>query len=558
MSQFLEPTWNKPIKEYDIARDPLGISRVNDRMIGELIQGFTVTTPRARYYSFYVWAIEQIGKNKLAKNDREFKNMFYDFERLYMMSCVAHEEGSKENHKEITGVEAGREVWKKELDKIAMNFTYFGNRLGGFGQNYRGSIFNIGLITQEIDDEYEKPSKTGYEIIKKFDELVKETKFLSCYKKQTISKKELLEIGEKLCLCKLKTQKNSEREALINLLFGMMVEKTRHSTLRQESLVLTLDVIRQIQDKKYTNSQDFLDAIYYRQIKIDKENQEITIPSKLDETSKKWKIVKAHDNYALASGAILQSFLEYLDKNPKGKTIEEFINSCNLKLDDEINQLFNTNKTYKKESLQELIQTVLNKNNIKTNSQLIEQSKQYNKIIKISSKINEHVFVENIEELVDFKNLEIGKTVINSILLVILTGLRFYSITKTDDSSIRWLKRLEKQDLGVLGFTDFVSEQINKNKNLEEFIQKFIQKFVITQAESIFKEKLRSNTANPKCWFHKSGSNYIRDREHYSEHRNIRFSSAISLLHDLDILNKTDSSITCTKQSQKILESVLQ
>jgi hypothetical protein len=359
-------------------------------------------------------------------------------------------------------------------------------------------------------------------------------------------------------LCKLKTQENSEREALVNLLFGMMVEKTRHSTLRQESLVLTLDVIRQIQDKKYTNSQDFLDAIYYRQIKIDKENQEITIPSKLDETSKKWKIVKAHDNYALASGAILQSFLEYLDKNPKGKTIEEFINSCNLKLDDEINQLFNTNKTYKKESLQELIQTVLNKNNIKTNSQLIEQSKQYNKIIKISSKINEHVFVENIEELVDFKNLEIGKTVINSILLVILTGLRFYSITKTDDSSIRWLKRLEKQDLGVLGFTDFVSEQINKNKNLEEFIQKFIQKFVITQAESIFKEKLRSNTANPKCWFHKSGSNYIRDREHYSEHRNIRFSSAISLLHDLDILNKTDSSITCTKQSQKILESVLQ
>jgi len=559
MSKLLEPTWNKPIKEYDIARDPLGISRVNDRMIGELVNGFTVTTPRARYYSFYVWAIEQIGKKKLAKNDREFKNVFYDLERLYMMSCVAHEEDSEENHKDITGSGTGREVWEQESDKISMNFTYFGNRLGGYGQNYQGSIFNIGLTTQEIDDEYERPSETGYKIIKKFDVLAKESKFLSYYSKSSISKRELSKIGENLCLCKLKSQENSEKESLIELLFGMIGNNTRRSTLRQESLSLILHIIKQIQDKKSTDTQDFLDAVYYNQIKTDEKNQDIIIPSKLDETSKKWKIVKAHDNFAFAIGAMLQSFLEFLEQEPiKGKTMNEFFDNYFLKLDDEINQLLDTKNIQKKGSIQKLIKTVLDENSIKVNSELLEQSKQYEKNVNISSKINEHIFVKNIEELRDLENPKIFETITNSLLLVVLTGLRFYSIIKSDESSFKWLKKLEKQDLGVLGFTNFVSEQIIENKNLEEFVKKFIQKFVISQAESIFKEKLRSNTANPKCWFHKSGSNYLADREYYADHRNIRFSSAISLLHDLDIINKTADSITCTKKSQKILDKVLQ
>jgi len=176
--------------------------------------------------------------------------VFYDLERLYMLACVAHEKENQGNHKSIIGIDAGMEAWEKESEEIPLNFSYFGDRLGGYGQNYEGSIFNIGLTEQELEDEFEKPSKIGYEIIKKFDLLAKESKFLSYYSKQTVSKKELLKIGEKLCLCKLKTQENSEKESLVNLLFGMIGEKTRQSTSRQESLISILNVISQIQDKK--------------------------------------------------------------------------------------------------------------------------------------------------------------------------------------------------------------------------------------------------------------------------------------------------------------------
>ncbi|KER05481.1 hypothetical protein AAA799E16_01874 [Marine Group I thaumarchaeote SCGC AAA799-E16] len=160
------------------------------------------------------------------------------------------------------------------------------------------------------------------------------------------------------------------------------------------------------------------------------------------------------------------------------------------------------------------------------------------------------------EQLIDSKNPDISKSISNSILLILLTGFRFINIINSDENSIKWLKRLEKQDVGVLEFTTFVSQQINQDCNLRDFVRNFIQKYVILQAESIYKDKIRAST-NPKCWFHKEGANYLKDRDYKANHRNIRFPSAVSLLHDLDLLNQDDDSLKCAQESQMILEKIL-
>lgn len=41
-------------------RDPLGLSRVSDSLTNFLLPAITTTTDRARYYSFYTWAIADI------------------------------------------------------------------------------------------------------------------------------------------------------------------------------------------------------------------------------------------------------------------------------------------------------------------------------------------------------------------------------------------------------------------------------------------------------------------------------------------------------------------
>ena len=98
MSLVLDPVWNKPVRETDRALDPLGTNRVNARLLGDLLLGITTQTPRARYYSFYVWAIEQIRRKKLAKTYPQFRNAFYDLERIFMMSCIAHSEFKPSNN----------------------------------------------------------------------------------------------------------------------------------------------------------------------------------------------------------------------------------------------------------------------------------------------------------------------------------------------------------------------------------------------------------------------------------------------------------------------------
>jgi hypothetical protein len=556
MSVILEPSWNKPVKEYDRALDPLGMNRVNDRMVAELVQGFTSLTPRARYYSFYVWAIDQIRKKNLAKNFVEFKNTFYDFERLFMLSCIAHEEKAEsDNHNDVNGSATGRNVWNDHSDKIPLNFSYFGNRLGGYGQYYQGSLVNLMLVEQQEEDEFERPSKLGSQIIKNFDTIAKDSKFLSHVSKSDIPKDELIKIGEKICLCKIKNQKNSEKKVLTDLLFGLIGQKDRFSQNRFQSLSLILQIINQVQNKKVIEGQDFLDAVYFGQIKTSDKIEFISIPNKLDEVSKKWKLVKAHDNYSLASESILQMFLEFLQQDiVNGQNIDDF-NQKAIESQEKFNQILKIRGKITDESVQDIIQMILEQNNINKNSELLGQSKRYDSI-NISSEINEHYFIENLENIKKLKNFDISNIVINSIFLVLLTGLRFFAIINSSENSIKWLKRLEKNDTGVLQFTNFVADQIKQNVSFGIFVRNFISKFVISQAESIYKEKIRSST-NPKCWFHKEGTQYFKDRDYRAKHRAIRFSTAISLMHDLDLLDQTEGSIRCTKQSQQILDKIL-
>lgn len=86
---MFNPVWNKRIEESDRALDPLGMNRVTDKLLSDLLPGITTVTPRARYYSFYVWAVQKAGET--ARNLTQFENKFCDLERLFMLCCTGHE-----------------------------------------------------------------------------------------------------------------------------------------------------------------------------------------------------------------------------------------------------------------------------------------------------------------------------------------------------------------------------------------------------------------------------------------------------------------------------------
>ena len=60
------PRWTKRVSIEEGSRDPLGLSRVSGMVTDFLLQGIITQTYRARYYSFYCWAIWHIDTEETA------------------------------------------------------------------------------------------------------------------------------------------------------------------------------------------------------------------------------------------------------------------------------------------------------------------------------------------------------------------------------------------------------------------------------------------------------------------------------------------------------------
>src|SRR5690348_8934036 len=61
------PKWTKHVVTELGGRDPLGLSRVSFMITDYLLKGIITTTSRARYYSFYTWALWHVEKSESPK-----------------------------------------------------------------------------------------------------------------------------------------------------------------------------------------------------------------------------------------------------------------------------------------------------------------------------------------------------------------------------------------------------------------------------------------------------------------------------------------------------------
>jgi len=119
-----------------------------------------------------------------------------------------------------------------------------------------------------------------------------------------------------------------------------------------------------------------------------------------------------------------------------------------------------------------------------------------------------------------------------------------------------WLSNLQRNDISIKEFCDQIIPRLETGDMFRDFIQWFIEKYVIKQAEEIFRGKITSNS-NPKCWFHKEGANYVKDREYKARHRSIRFDSSVSILNDLNLVNSNDDILEITEDGKKIIDKII-
>ncbi|MEX2566008.1 MAG: hypothetical protein WD431_08705 [Cyclobacteriaceae bacterium] len=182
LKSYREPFWAKSAK-YVRGRDPLGIQNSSISVYAVLLPGMTNLTLRLRYYGFYLWLLDEYEN---LSSDSVFKSSTanqYNFIRRgeliisYLMTTIAPQElsiiGSDFTSKKKNEInELGYYDIALGADKLSTTekgSVYWDYTSGALGQNYAGSLLNLGLINAK-QRYFERTIDKGAELAQAFRE----------------------------------------------------------------------------------------------------------------------------------------------------------------------------------------------------------------------------------------------------------------------------------------------------------------------------------------------------------------------------------------------------
>lgn len=566
---MIDPVWNERVRESDRAMDPLGMNRVTDRLLNDLLQGITTVTPRARYYSFYTWAVGRICERNSAENFSQFAEQFRDLERVYMLSCLAHEEEASpgRNHRGINGSNKGKRAWNETQQELNLDFGFFGHRLGGYGQYYQASLANLGLLSMPPEGgAFEQPTQLGLQVAEAFGAKVVSGGLHQLSLQGRASKSSLQKIGRKVCLCRLRDPEARDRDILRDLFFGSMPEFSERlsDVRRRDTLTLFLFLADVAGSNGYKlTDQMFLDACYFGQMQGGEKVVDVEIPGVLTGTAQLWKMFRAHDHVAFAAEAYFTCFLEFVSIDPTvGKTLEEFLESTRSSsvrgAFSEIELVRLATAKLAEGPLSEVVDAIARSAGISGFMEgLPETSERFDQGVRISSGLNEYEAVKKLEDSLLGEELQPATVYAAGAVLTLVVWMRLLWMIDRVPGHWRWLLRHTGADLSPARYVqDLQSALQETDLTLLEYIDWFVRRYVIEQARTVYLDRAASYT-KPRSWFHREGSQYKRDREFWARHRNMRFESTSSILDDLGLVNTLVDRVELTDDGAELLRRMV-
>ncbi|MCW3999511.1 MAG: hypothetical protein NWE93_04675 [Candidatus Bathyarchaeota archaeon] len=554
----LNPVWTKQMTIGSQTLDPLGFDKIADRITTDMLTGIVALTTRARYYSFYVWAIKNVIEKEQLKTLKDFQVAFFDRERAYTMACIAHNDimHNDESHSSIQGLRDSNPKWRNSGSNIDLkNFKHLHNDLGGYGYYYQASIFNLGLTNQ--DQLRHTLTPLGERLANAFEENIAKTKYFTEFiGKDSIPKSVFYDYGENCCLCLL-PKNNLERNMLREIILGTNEEAILfgNNKDRQRTLALLMHIVDSIGSKyERVNDQVFLDILYFRQYLLDENATDYSCPQPLEDTLDKWKQFRAHDYFSFACETFLCCFLKQLSINKKdGLSLEQFVALFNTQQSiDELNKSIISNFKGEPSDLQLtriinfLIKSVLSDQSEWDRNTSLEFDLKCNLLVEY----NESALIQELYKEVRAGTSDLVWHLTQASVVLLLIYLRFYWRLTSTNESWRWLiiqskdRSREKTDLGVARFVNELTIKLENQFSLKDFVFWISHDYIITQAITINNVKERNSSLYnlPKTWFHEDGSVYRLDRDYTPRLRNSRFSTCTSILDDLG-LTTTDNGI---------------
>jgi hypothetical protein len=317
-------------------RDPLGLSRVSDNFTDLLLPSIITTTNRARYYSFYPWALRE-SLESLGDDDGT-TDFIDEFRKREAAFAIASKLG-KETDFSIVGIDqVNLELSKvSEEDSITTVFKVLpANPWGGFGQYYGGCLQGLGLGNWAEDGFWHVSTKRGSKLADEFAKSVAGTSYVgkNCGNMETVPLQILRESSSDFSLDGIRHDDAKDERILLTQMFFDLDEDAqihgsshRQATLGQ--LLHVLDAYESIESaptrKDVAGSCLYWPHYYGCLYGSNGRSVPYAANSIFSETSAYWRQFCAHQFFTYAAEELLQAILDAISKTAEGLTKTELV-----------------------------------------------------------------------------------------------------------------------------------------------------------------------------------------------------------------------------------------
>lgn len=347
------PQWTRRVAIEGAGRDPLGLSRVSDALTEFLLPGIITTTDRARYYSFYTWAIGDSAAT------RQKAGRGFSFEREFQRREAAFALSSRLDPKTDLAVVGYRKVNEKLLeakqDRVAdTEFRVLpSNSLGGFGNYYAGCLRGMRLVDFDENGEWTvMPEGPGVALAEAFTTATLKAPYLSGDHRhlERVPLDVLRKSAELFSLDGLQSSAAvRERELLVKLFFCLGQKPDALTPLnRQATLGQLLHVLKSYSDAQFEITRRNVDwaAVFWPHYfgciaEPDGQARPYNPAPQFLAVHALWRQFCAHQFLAYALEELLAAVLDILVHHPEGLTendlLDTLISDCFL---DDLSQFF--------------------------------------------------------------------------------------------------------------------------------------------------------------------------------------------------------------------------
>lgn len=245
------PQWTRRVVTEGTGRDPLGLSRVSDLLTDYLLPGIITTTNRARYYSFYTWAISDVAAAR-ATAGRRF-SFEAEFQRREAAFAMASQLGAKTDLT-IVGIDKlkGKLAEAEADDTADTAFPLLLDPLGGFGNYYRGCLQSLQLTGFDEEGDWMVPDGRGRKVADAFLAATRKAPYLKgdWRHQERVPLDVLKKSAESFSLDGLRSPAAAEERALLTEMFFCLGQKPQALTPlnRQATLGQLLHVLQSYAD----------------------------------------------------------------------------------------------------------------------------------------------------------------------------------------------------------------------------------------------------------------------------------------------------------------------